>query len=261
MLYYTIYPSEKSSHKWITFIHGAGGSSSIWFNQVRFFKKYFNVLLIDLRGHGRSAPSPEGTVYTFDDHVFDIIEVLDYNKIKKSHFVGISLGSILIQKMLFNHENRVEKIILGGAILNLNLQSKFLMLMGKLTQSILPFIWIYTFFAFVVMPYRKHRKSRTLFIREAKKISQKEFKRWYKLTNKIFPLLEKIRDYRVSTQILYIMGKEDYMFLPFVKKMIKKHPNSSLITFSKTGHVVNIDQPDRFNDTSLYFLLGNKNFE
>ena len=30
----------------------AGGSSSIWFNQVRFFKAYFNVLLIDLRGHG-----------------------------------------------------------------------------------------------------------------------------------------------------------------------------------------------------------------
>ena len=261
MLYHTIYSSEKSSQKWITFIHGAGGSSSIWFNQVRFFKKYFNVLLIDLRGHGKSAPSTEGTIYTFDDHVFDIIEVLDYNKIKKSHFVGISLGSILIQKMLFNHENRVEKIILGGAILNLNLQSKFLMLMGKLTQSILPFIWIYTFFAYVVMPYRKHRKSRALFIREAKKISQKEFKRWYKLTNKIFPLLEKIRDYKVSTQILYIMGKEDYMFLPFVKKMIKKHPNSSLITFSKTGHVVNIDQPDKFNDTSLYFLLENKDFE
>ena len=255
MLYHTIYSSEKSSQKWITFIHGAGGSSSIWFNQVRFFKKYFNVLLIDLRGHGKSAPSPDGTVYTFDDLVFDIIEVLDYVKIKKSHFVGISLGSILIQKMLFNHKNRVEKIILGGAILNLNLQSKFLMLMGRLTQSILPFIWIYTFFAYVVMPYRKHRKSRSLFIREAKKISQKEFKRWYKLTNKIFPLLEKIRNYNVSTKILYIMGNEDYMFLPFVKKMIKKHPNSSLITFSKTGHVVNVDQPDKFNDTSLYFLL------
>ena len=99
MLYHTIYFSEKSSQKWITFIHGAGGSSSIWFNQVRFFKKYFNVLLIDLRGHGRSAPSPDGTVYTFDDLVFDIIEVLDYVKIKKSHFVGISLGSILIQKI------------------------------------------------------------------------------------------------------------------------------------------------------------------
>jgi pimeloyl-ACP methyl ester carboxylesterase len=255
MLHHTLYPATNNSKKWITFIHGAGGSSSIWFNQVRFFKSYFNVLLIDLRGHGRSAASPEGTQYTFDKIIEDLIEVLDHNKINKSHFVGISLGSILIQKMLFKYQSRVEKIGLGGAILNLNFQSRVLMFFGNLTQSILPFIWIYTFFAYVIMPYRNHRKSRALFIREAKKISQNEFKRWYKLTKKILPLLEKIRSYKVKTPVLYIMGKEDYMFLPFVKEMVQAHESSSLITLSDSGHVVNIDQPEQFNNNLLTFLL------
>ena len=255
MLHHTLYPATNNSKKWITFIHGAGGSSSIWFNQVRFFKSYFNVLLIDLRGHGRSTASPEGTQYTFDKIIEDLIEVLDHNKINKSHFVGISLGSILIQKMLFKYQSRVEKIGLGGAILNLNFQSRVLMFFGNLTQSILPFIWIYTFFAFVIMPYRNHRKSRALFIREAKKISQNEFKRWYKLTKKILPLLEKIRSHKVKTPVLYIMGKEDYMFLPFVKDMVQAHDSSSLITLSDSGHVVNIDQPEQFNNNLLTFLL------
>jgi len=255
MLHHTLYPATNNSKKWITFIHGAGGSSSIWFNQVRFFKNYFNVLLIDLRGHGRSAASPEGTQYTFDKIIEDLIEVLDHNKINKSHFVGISLGSILIQKMLFKYQSRVEKIGLGGAILNLNFQSRVLMFFGNLTQSILPFIWIYTFFAYVIMPYRNHRKSRALFIREAKKLSQNEFKRWYKLTKKILPLLEKIRSYKVKTPVLYIMGKEDYMFLPFVKEMVQAHESSSLITLSDSGHVVNIDQPEQFNNNLLTFLL------
>lgn len=255
MLHHTLYPATNNSKKWITFIHGAGGSSSIWFNQVRFFKNYFNVLLIDLRGHGRSAASPEGTQYTFDKIIEDLIEVLDHNKINKSHFVGISLGSILIQKILFKYQSRVEKIGLGGAILNLNFQSRVLMFFGNLTQSILPFIWIYTFFAYVIMPYRNHRKSRTLFIREAKKLSQNEFKRWYKLTKKILPLLEKIRSYKVKTPVLYIMGKEDYMFLPFVKEMVQAHESSSLITLSDSGHVVNIDQPEQFNNNLLTFLL------
>lgn len=255
MLHHTLYPATNNSKKWITFIHGAGGSSSIWFNQVRFFKSYFNVLLIDLRGHGKSAASPEGTQYTFDKIIEDLIEVLDHNKINKSHFVGISLGSILIQKMLFKYQSRVEKIGLGGAILNLNLQSRVLMFFGNLTQSILPFIWIYTFFAYVIMPYRNHRKSRALFIREAKKLSQNEFKRWYKLTKKILPLLEKIRLYKVKTPVLYIMGKEDYMFLPFVKEMVQAHESSSLITLSDSGHVVNIDQPEQFNNNLLTFLL------
>lgn len=255
MLHHTLYPATNNSKKWITFIHGAGGSSSIWFNQVRFFKSYFNVLLIDLRGHGKSAASPEGTQYTFDKIIEDLIEVLDHNKINKSHFVGISLGSILIQKMLFKYQSRVEKIGLGGAILNLNFQSRVLMFFGNLTQSILPFIWIYTFFAYVIMPYRNHRKSRALFIREAKKLSQNEFKRWYKLTKKILPLLEKIRLYKVKTPVLYIMGKEDYMFLPFVKEMVQAHESSSLITLSNSGHVVNIDQPEQFNNNLLTFLL------
>ena len=255
MLHHTLYPATNNSKKWITFIHGAGGSSSIWFNQVRFFKSYFNVLLIDLRGHGRSAASPEGTQYTFDKIIEDLIEVLDHNKINKSHLVGISLGSILIQKMLFKYQSRVEKIGLGGAILNLNFQSRVLMFFGNLTQSILPFIWIYTFFAYVIMPYRNHRKSRALFIREAKKLSQNEFKRWYKLTKKILPLLEKIRSYKVKTPVLYIMGKEDYMFLPFVKEMVQAHESSSLITLSDSGHVVNIDQPEQFNNNLLTFLL------
>ena len=257
MLHHTVYSSINKSMKWITFIHGAGGSSSIWFNQVRFFKSYFNVLLIDLKGHGRSPAADDGTVYTFDQIINDLIEVLDYNKVEKSHFVGISLGSILIQKMLFNHEKRIEKIGLGGAILNLNFQSKCLMYLGNLTQSILPFIWIYTFFAYVVMPYRNHRTSRVLFIREAKKLSQNEFRRWYKLTEKILPLLDKIRNYEVSkTQVLYIMGKQDYMFLPFVKKIVKVHNSSTLITLPNSGHVVNIDQPDQFNNKLLSFLLN-----
>ena len=255
MLYHSIYRAENSSNKWITFIHGAGGNSSIWFNQVRFFKAYFNVLLIDLRGHGKSKVSPKGTKYTFNIIIDDILNVLDYNKIEKSHFVGISLGSILIQKMIQLHSNKVEKIGLGGAILNLNLQSRFLMYMGKLTQSVLPFIWIYTFFAYVIMPYKAHRKSRALFIKEAKKISHAEFGRWYKLTATILPVLAKIRGKQLKPPTLYIMGIQDYMFLPFVKKIIMIHQNATLITLPGSGHVVNIDQPDLFNDHLLNFFL------
>ena len=255
MLYHSIYKAENSSNKWITFIHGAGGNSSIWFNQVRFFKAYFNVLLIDLRGHGKSKVSPKGTKYTFNIIIDDILNVLDHNKIEKSHFVGISLGSILIQKMIQLHSNKVEKIGLGGAILNLNLQSRFLMYMGKLTQSVLPFIWIYTFFAYVIMPYKAHRKSRALFIKEAKKISHAEFGRWYKLTATILPVLAKIRGKQLKPPTLYIMGIQDYMFLPFVKKIIMIHQNATLITLPGSGHVVNIDQPDLFNDHLLNFFL------
>ena len=52
MLNYTLYEADDKNAPWVTFIHGAGGSSSVWFKQIRAFSKYFNLLLIDLRGHG-----------------------------------------------------------------------------------------------------------------------------------------------------------------------------------------------------------------
>ena len=213
-------------------------------------------MLIDLRGHGKSKSPSEELIYSFDLIIDDLIEVLNYRKILKSHFVGISLGSILIQKMIQTHSNRIEKIGLGGAILNLNFQSRMLMFFGKLSQSTLPFIWIYTFFAYVIMPYRNHRKSRELFIREAKKLSENEFRKWYKLTAKLLPLLESIRNKEVKIPTLYIMGSQDYMFLPFVKKIVKIHKYSKLLKLKKSGHVVNIDQPERFNDELLSFFLS-----
>ena len=53
MINYSVYKNN-SSIEWVTFVHGAGGSSSIWFRQIKEFKKYFNVILLDLRGHGKS---------------------------------------------------------------------------------------------------------------------------------------------------------------------------------------------------------------
>ena len=55
MIHYQVYKNQNTT-KWVTFVHGAGGSSSIWFKQIRAFKKMFNVLLLDLRGHGNSKP-------------------------------------------------------------------------------------------------------------------------------------------------------------------------------------------------------------
>ena len=45
---------HSSSSKWVIFIHGAGGSSAVWFKQIKPFSEKFNVLLLDLRGHGQS---------------------------------------------------------------------------------------------------------------------------------------------------------------------------------------------------------------
>ncbi|WP_144277153.1 alpha/beta fold hydrolase, partial [Chlorobium sp. KB01] len=96
MLHYKTYELDDPEAPWVVFVHGAGGSSSIWFLQIKEFIRHFNVLLVDLRGHGKSkgmALHKEDRHYDFEDITRDIIEVLDSLNIRKAHFIGISLGT------------------------------------------------------------------------------------------------------------------------------------------------------------------------
>ena len=258
MLHYTLYP-HKTSQEWVTFVHGAGGSSSIWYKQIRAFTKHYNVLMLDLRGHGNSKPKLKQAFnqrYTFEVIVADIIEVLDYEKIESSHFVGISLGTILIRQLAETYPERVRSMVMGGAIVKLNIRSQILMRFGNVVKSVIPYLWLYRFFAFIIMPKKNHRESRLLFVREAKKLYHKEFLRWYKLTTELKPLLRLFRQVDVGIPTLYVMGEEDYMFLPSIEKLASLQSSAQLAVVPQCGHVVNVEQPTVFNTTTLRFLNG-----
>ena len=256
MLNYAIY-RNKESQQWVTFIHGAGGSSTIWFKQIKAFSRFFNLLLIDLRGHGKSKHHMldlTNSIYTFDAIAADIMEVLDHEKIKSSHFMGISLGTILIRTIAEKSPERVNSMIMGGAILKFNFKSRLLMRFGNATKSILPYMWLYKILAFIIMPKRNHKESRLLFIREAKKLYQKEFIRWFKLTSEVIPLLKVFRQKQIKVPTLYVMGEQDYMFLPAVRKVVEQHQRSQLQVIPNCGHVVNVEHPQQFNQLCLRFL-------
>lgn len=256
MLHYSTYTNSKSK-LWVTFVHGAGGSSSIWFKQIREFSKHFNVLMVDLRGHGKSKRSFFNAFkkkYTFTSLAQDIVDVLDKEKIKSSHFVGISLGTILIRQISETYPKRIKSMVMAGAIMKLNVRSQILMRFGNLFKSIVPYLWIYRLFAYIIMPKKNHKESRLLFVREAKKLYKKEFMRWYKLTSDLNPLLKLFRQIDIKIPTLYLMGREDYMFLPSIKQISKSQKLSQLSVVENSGHVVNVDQPIEFNNRAISFI-------
>ena len=256
MLHYYSYPNTNAT-EWVTFVHGAGGSSSIWYKQVRDFKKEFNVLILDLRGHGNSKPTLKDTFnskYTFDSITNDIVEVIEHLKIQKSHFIGISLGTILIRNLAEKRPELVKSMIMGGAIIKLNFRSQVLMKLGVVFKSVVPYMLLYKLFAFIIMPKRNHKNSRLLFVNEAKKLYQKEFIRWFKLTAEINPLLRFFRAKDIKIPTLYIMGAEDHLFLPSIRHIVSEHLSSTIFVIENCGHVVNVEKPVTFNLQTIRFI-------
>jgi len=259
VLYYKTFELSPT-HEWVVFVHGAGGSSSIWFKQLRDFKKHFNVLLLDLRGHGQSQQEGGKPIqrYTFNEISQEILEVLDHARVESAHFVGISLGTVLIRNLHDLAPQRLKSMILGGAVMRLNYRARVLSLLGDWFKTALPYMWIYKLVAWIIMPKKRHKKSRTLFVNEAKKLCQNEFIRWYQLSYEINSLLKCFTDTNHSVPVLYLMGDDDYMFLPYVRKLVAKQNLSHLVVIRNSGHVCNVDQPEVFNRQAIEFIEGLK---
>jgi pimeloyl-ACP methyl ester carboxylesterase len=251
-----IHPKSKT---WVVFVHGAGGSNVVWFRQLKDFKKYFNVLLVDLRGHGKSKPSiqEEDSQYSFDEVALDVIQTMDHLEIKKAHLVGISLGCIVIRAIDKLAPERTESIILGGAIIQFNVTLKVLISMAKILNSVLPYMWLYKLNALILMPYRKHRDSRNIFIKEAIKLGENEFRKWMKMNREIKSNLDDFLNREPSAPVLYLMGDGDHMFLPMVADLVKKKLNAKLEVIKNSGHCCNLDQAGIFNEISIHFIQRN----
>lgn len=256
MLHYKTYV-RGHGRDWVVLVHGAGGSSSVWFRQLRAYREEFNLLLVDLRGHGGSARLRDGREhkpYTFESVSREVLEVLDHLELERAHFVGISLGSLIARTIAEIAPDRVESLVLGGAVVRLNIRSRILVALGNALKRVVPFMWLYRLLAWIIMPRGRHRESRLLFIREAKKLAQKEFLRWFRMTMELKPVLRLFAERDTAVPTLYLMGEEDHMFLPAARALAARHDRAALAVVERAGHVCNVDQPDVFNRLSIDFL-------
>ncbi len=99
-------PGQRS----IMFIHGAANDHSVWALQSRYFAYHgFNVLAVDLPGHGKSTGPALPSIQNMAAWV---LSVLDAVRIEKAALVGHSMGSLIALEAAASAPQRVEKLVL-----------------------------------------------------------------------------------------------------------------------------------------------------
>ena len=94
----------------LVFSNSLGTTLEMWDPQIVPFSSYFRLLRYDTRGHGRSDVTPGD--YTIGQLAQDLLQLLDFLKIERVLFCGLSMGGAIGIYLGAHAAQRLHKLVL-----------------------------------------------------------------------------------------------------------------------------------------------------
>ena len=108
-LYYEIHGAGPP----LVLVMGIGYDSSLWtLQQVPALSTRFTVVLLDNRDSGRSSRADHP--YTTGDMADDVAGLLDALDVRRTHLLGLSMGSMIGMEFALRHAERLDRLVLAG---------------------------------------------------------------------------------------------------------------------------------------------------
>ncbi len=102
----------RSDRQTILFIHGLTGTCSAWYEYERIFCKTYNLVSVDIRGHGKSIKYEKFEDYRVDKFVQDVAELIRHIQIERFIIVSHSFGTLIALELALTHADRIAALIL-----------------------------------------------------------------------------------------------------------------------------------------------------
>jgi 3-oxoadipate enol-lactonase len=97
----------------LLFVHGFPMCHEQWLPQIAKFSKTCRVIAPDLRGLGKSSLKPGQTQLTIQDHVDDLVQLLDHLNISEPVVLfGLSMGGYIAFQMIKRYPERLRGLVL-----------------------------------------------------------------------------------------------------------------------------------------------------
>jgi 3-oxoadipate enol-lactonase len=242
-------------------IQGFGGGHRGWFFQTRAFKKYFQVIIFDNRGIGRSDKALGQ--YTVGDLADEAIGLMDYLHIGKAHILGMSMGGMVAQELAINYPDRLKKLVLvctnAGDDDVSGINPELLRALGVKQDSVEPDLKGLDFNEAVVtitaLSFNR-RLYRMMFVPLTKfYVRRAGIQGHFKQMEAVIGHSTKDRLHLIKAPTLVMTGTKDRIMSPNASEVIARLiPNAKLVKIEGASHAFSIEMPKRFNQEVLNFL-------
>jgi proline iminopeptidase len=258
-----LYYEETGDGAPIVFVHEFASDHRGWEPQMREFGKRYRCIAYSARGYTPSDVPADRNAYTYKHVMRDCVAVLDHLKIDKAHLIGLSMGGYTCLQVALNHPARVRSMVLAGTgsgserwyTDEFHAHSKSIG--DQFEREGSP----------AVAATYGHGPSRIPFALKdprgfaefTARLAEHDAKGSANTSRGFQGGRPSLYDFesgikQLATPALIVVGDEDDRCIEpslFLKDTL---PGAGLVMFPKSGHVVNLEEPDLFNTVVGNFL-------
>ncbi|AYC33756.1 alpha/beta fold hydrolase [Pseudomonas cavernae] len=236
----------------VLLVHGLGSSTHDWEYQIPVLSRHYRVIVLDVRGHGRSAKPRER--YSIAAFAEDVAALVEHLKLERVHLVGISMGGMIGFQVGVDFPQLLKSltIINSGPEVKAKKPGDYLMIAQRWTLSRL-----------LSLEQIGRGLGRLLFPKpEQAELREKIERRWPRNDKRAYlASLDAIigwgvREHlaRITCPTLVVTADHDYTPVTQKEAYVQELPNARLVVITDSRHATPLDQPERFNTTLLDFL-------
>ncbi len=256
---------ESGSGTPILFVHEFAGDHRSWAPQVRHFAKSHRCITYAARGYPPSDVPRDVSSYAQARAVEDAVSVLDAARAGTAHVVGLSMGGFATLHLVLTHPDRVLSAVVGGVGYGAQPeeQDQFRKESNAIADAFESQGSAVVAESYAVGPARVQLQNKN-------PEAWREFKdalarhdatgtantmRGVQVTRpSLYAMQEQLR--AVRTPVLILAGDEDEGSLEPSLMLKRAIPTSALLILPRTGHTLNLEEPELFNATVERFMAA-----
>jgi 3-oxoadipate enol-lactonase len=256
-LYYEV-AGDPQAKETVVFLNGVMASTSSWVNQVEAFKKRgYRILLHDFKGQ-LNSDKPQGP-YTFHQHAFETVELMQSLGIEKAHIVGASYGGVVGLRMAIDFPIFVQSLTVIDAVSELDpLLEGFVVAWRRLCDDLdgeaffigtMPTLYGRTYI----------EKNRATLLRQArlmKRFPEEYFiGQTYLYDTFLSDIAMSDELHKITCPVLIVNGEEDILCPARFSRIMQRNTKNSLwVEIPDCGHAAIVEQPEALNSIVIGFL-------
>ena len=258
-----LYYEETGEGEPILFVHEFAGDFRSWEPQLRYFAKRYRCIAYNARGYPPSDVPEDVSQYSQDIATDDIAGVLRHLEIDSAHIVGLSMGAFASLHFGLRYPEMARSLVLAGGGYGAldddheRLQKAVEAATKQIEQNGMAVMAE----SYAVGPNRlphkrKNPRSWAEFkaqLAEHSSAGSALTMRGVQMTRPAYPeFVDRLR--QLTVPVLLIAGDEDAPSIDPTIYLKRTIPSAALAIFPKTGHAMNLEEPELFNQTMQDFL-------